>query len=202
MIVSDSPQGAPPPSRGGKDEVRSPGDGAETVARAGTGPRFRRALERKRDDAATGAHDGASAAAMAGWFRSESAGAPPGKTTAVSGQSGTTAARAVERILIGSGPDGAEARIRIGAGALAGTEIQLSSGVAGHVVEARFLTRAATSRQTLSLVMDEIRSRLRERGIVLSTAPSRARPGARPGDVEGTGEGIPPPVEERARFGR
>jgi hypothetical protein len=139
---------------------------------------------------------------MAGWFRSESAGAPAGKTTAVSGPSGASAARAVDRILVGSGPDGAQARIRIGSGALAGTEIQLSSGAAGHVVEARLLTHAATSRQTLSLVMDEIRLRLRDRGIVLSTTASGARAVARPGDVEGTGEGGAPAVEERARSGR
>ena len=73
---------------------------------------------------------------------------------------------------VGSGPDGAQARIRIGAGALAGTEIQLSSGAGGHVVEARLLTHAASSRQTLSVVMDEIRLRLRDRGIVLSTTAS------------------------------
>jgi hypothetical protein len=202
MLVSDSSQGAPPPARAGKDEVRARDDAAETAARAGTGPRFRRALERKRDDGATGAHDGASAAAMAGWFRSESAGPPPGKTTAVPGPSGPPATRAVDRILVGSGPDGAEARIRIGAGALAGTEIQLSTGVGGHVVEARLLTHAASSRQTLSLVMDEIRLRLRERGIVLSTTPSGARPVARPGDVEGTGEAARPAAEERRRSSR
>jgi hypothetical protein len=86
--------------------------------------------------------------------------------------------------LIGSGPDGAEARIRIGSGALAGAEIQLSTASAGHVVEARLLTHAASSRQTLSLVMDEIRLRLRDRGIVLSTNAPRVRRAAQPnGDV-------------------
>ena len=109
------------PAAAGKDEVRPIGDAAETAARGRSGRRFRSALERKRDDAETGAHDAASAAAMAGWFRSESAAAPAGKTTAVSGPSGASAARAVDRILVGSGPDGAQARIRIGSGALAGT---------------------------------------------------------------------------------
>ena len=84
------------------------------------GGAFGNALERKRDDPEAGGHDAASAAAMAGWFRSESAGAPAGKTTAVSGPSGASAARAVDRILVGSGPDGAQARIRIGSGALVG----------------------------------------------------------------------------------
>src|SRR3982751_5907997 len=105
MLVSDSSQGATSPARAGKDEARARDDAADTAARAGTGPRFRRALERKRGDAGPGAHDGASAAAMAGWFRSESAGPPPGKTTAVPGPSGAPAARAVDRILVGSGPE-------------------------------------------------------------------------------------------------
>jgi hypothetical protein len=86
------------------------------------------------------------------------------------------AAGAVDRILIGAGPAGAEARIRIGAGALAGAEIQLCSIAAGRIVEAQLLTHAASSRQTLAVVLDEIRSRLRERGIVLSAKapPSRS----------------------------
>jgi hypothetical protein len=201
MQVSDSSPGATPPAAG-KDEVRPIGDASETAAHGRSGRRFRSALERKRDDVETGAHDAASAAAMAGWFRSESAAAPAGKTAAVSGPSAASAARAVDRILVGSGPDGAQARIRIGSGALAGTEIQLSSGAAGHVVEARLLTHAATSRQTLSLVMDEIRLRLRDRGIVLSTTASGARSVARPGDVEGAGKGGAPAAEERARSGR
>jgi len=199
--VSDSAQGVPP-ATAGKDEVRPKGDAAETAAPARSGRRFRSALERKRDDPGTGAHDAASGAAMAGWFRSESAVAPAGKTTAVSGPSGASAARGVDRILVGSGPEGAEARIRIGTGALAGTEIQLSSGAAGNVVEARLLTHAATSRQTLSLVMDEIRLRLRDRGIVLSTTAAGARSVGGPCDVEGTGGGVAPSPEERGRSGR
>jgi hypothetical protein len=198
MQVSDSAPGAQP-AAAGKEEVRPIGDVAETGARARSGRRFRSALEPKGHDPGTGAHDAASAAAMAGWFRPESAAVPACKTTAVSGPSG---ARAVDRILVGSGPDGAEARIRIGTGALTGTEIQLSSGAAGHIVEARLLTHAATSRQTLSLVMDEIRLRLRDRGIVLSTTASGTRSVARPGDAEGAGEGATPAGEERARSGR
>jgi hypothetical protein len=114
---------------------------------------------------------------MVGWFHRESAAAPAGKDVA---RAATPSARAVDRVLIGAGPDGAEARIRIGSGALAGAEIQLSSGSAGHVVEARLLTDAASSRQTLSLVMDEIKVRLRDRGIVLSTNACRVRRAAQP----------------------
>jgi hypothetical protein len=199
--VSDSAPGGTP-STAGKDEVSPTRDAAGTGARGRSGRGFRSALERKRDAAEAGGHDAASAAAMAGWFRSEPTAASPGKTPAISGPSGV-AARVVDRILVGAGPDGAEARIRIGTGVLAGTEIQLSSGAAGHVVEARLLTHAATSRQTLSLVMDEIRLRLRARGVVLSTAASSgARSVARPGDVVGTGEGEASAAGGPARSGR
>lgn len=195
MQVSDSPQTAAL-ATAGKDEVRSVGDAVEAGPRSRSGRRFRNALERVAKGTGAGVDDAASAAAMAGWFRPESAAAVPvGKSTAVTGPS---APRAVDRVLIGSGPDGAQARIRIGAGALAGTEIQLSSGVGGHVVEARLLTHAATSRQTLSLVMDEIRSRLRDRGIVLSTAVRGARSVAPTGDGERSGEGAPSDADGRA----
>ena len=180
MQVNDCP---PVPSTGtaGKEEVRSvaePGTGG-TRPRAGQG--FRRALERgRRDPAAAGTNDGASAAALAGWFRSEAAAAPA--VAKAAGVAGVGASRAVDRVLIGSGPDGAEARIRIGAGALAGTEIHLSSA-SGQTVEARLLTHAASSRQTLSVVMDEIRSRLRDRGIVLATRAVGGRPPTPVGEV-------------------
>ena len=129
-------------------------------------------------------NDGVSAAAMAGWFRAEPGLAPVAARPA--GVAGTAAARPVERVLIGSGPDGAEARIRLGAGALAGTELQLSSA-SGRAVEAQLLTHAASSRQTLSVVMDEIRLRLRDRGIVLSTRAVPGRPSAYAGEA-GAGE--------------
>jgi hypothetical protein len=185
MQVNDS-SAAAPSIAATKDEVRAVGDAPENAAHSRPGRRFRSALERKRDDPAAGANDGASAAAMAGWFRPESAAASTNRPVLVAGAS---AARPVDRVLVGSGPGGAEARIRIGAGALAGTEIQLSSAGAGHIVEARLLTHAATSRQTLSLVMDEIRSRLRDRGIVLSTKAAGARSVLPPSDGDRTGEG-------------
>lgn len=155
-----------------KDELRSVTEEAADRARSRSGRGFRGALERRSRDSTGETLDLASAAALSGWFRSETmtrAGpaVPPTKAAGVAG------AGAVDRILLGSGPDGAQARIRIGAGALAGTEIQLS-GTAGRTVEAQVLTHVATSRQTLSVVLDEIRSRLRDRGIVLATkAPPR-----------------------------
>jgi len=103
----------------------------------------------------------------------------------VPGVAAASAPRPVDRILVGVGPDGAQARIRIGAGALAGTEIQLSTGP-GHAVEAQLLTHAASSRQTLSLVMDEIRLRLRDRGIVLSTKVPAGRPASATSGADAT----------------
>lgn len=187
MQVNDCPP-APPTGTAGKDEVRSVADEGTGDARPRAGQGFRKALERgRRAPAAGGPNDGASAAALAGWFRSESAAAPA--VAKAAGVAGVAASRAVDRVLIGSGPDGAEARIRIGAGALAGTEIYLSSA-SGQTVEARLLTHAASSRQTLSVVMDEIRSRLRDRGIVLATRAVGARPPAAVGE-DGAADGAP-----------
>src|SRR4029079_17203170 len=109
-----------------KEEVRSFGDAPENGARSRSGKRFRSALERKRDD--PGTHDGASAAAMAGWFRPESAVAAASRPVAVGGAS---AARPVDRVLVGSGPDGAEAPIRIGAGAASGDAHHTARGRCG-----------------------------------------------------------------------
>ena len=200
MQVSDFP---PAPATGtvGKEEVRSVADEGASAARPRAGRGFRNALEpRRRDPAAGDTDDGASAAAMAGWFRSESA-AVPAAAKAV-GLAGVAAPRAADRVLIGSGPDGAQARIRIGAGALAGTEIHLFSA-SGQTVEARLLTHAASSRQTLSVVMDEIRSRLRDRGIVLATRAVGARPPAQASEV-GAAVGAPatPGSGDRTGAGR
>ena len=187
MQVNDCPP-APATGTAGKEEVRSVADQAMANARPPAGRGFRKALERGRRDPATGGtNDEASAAALAGWFRSESAARPA--VAKAAGAAGVTASRAVNRVLIGSGPDGAQARIRIGAGALAGTEIHLSTA-SGQAVEARLLTHAASSRQTLSVVMDEIRSRLRDRGIVLTTRAVGARPPAQASEV-GAADGAP-----------
>ena len=173
----------PPPAAGTpvREEARPAGEPAAERSPSGDG--FRRTLERKgRHPSGRGGQESlAAAAAMAGWFRSE----PPVGTGRTAAATAVGPPRAVDRVLVGAGPDGAQARIRIGAGALAGTEIQLSSAACGRAVEARLLTHTASSRQTLSVVMDEIRSRLRDRGIVLSTTGAGARRGARPGDVDG-----------------
>jgi hypothetical protein len=195
MQVSDSQAAQAGPAA--KDEIHPAGDEAVDRGRSRSGRGFRSALERKGGDSSGGAHDVASAAALAGWFRSEwTSGSSP--TGAPARTPNVAAARAVDRILVGSGPEGAQARIRIGAGALAGTEIQLSSSGARRAVEAQLLTHAASSRQTLSVVMDEIRSRLRDRGIVLCTKAPPARSIRLPGEIANVGEGQQcPPTGER-----
>jgi len=197
MQVNDCPP-APPTGTGCKEEVRSVADQGAGAAPPRAGQGFRKALERgRRDPGAGSTNDGASAAALAGWFRSESSAAPA--VAKATGVAGVAASRAVDRVLIGSGPDGAQARIRIGAGALAGAEIHLS-GASGQMVEARLLTHTASSRQTLSVVMDEIRSRLRDRGIVLDTRAVGARPPAYASEV-GAADGAPVTPGSGARTG-
>ena len=60
--------------------------------------------------------------------------------------------------------------------ALGGSEIRLVSAPGGGSIEAEILTSVAGSRQTLVGAMDEIRRRLREKGIALSTARARQAP--------------------------
>jgi hypothetical protein len=69
---------------------------------------------------------------------------------------------AVERLLLGSGPQGAEIRLRIGHGPLAGAEIHLRQLPGG--VEAVVLTRVESSRQTLAVAMEEVARRLHRKG--------------------------------------
>jgi hypothetical protein len=69
---------------------------------------------------------------------------------------------AVERLLLGSGPQGAEIRLRIGHGPLAGAEIHLRQLPGG--VEAMVLTRVESSRQTLAVAMEEVARRLQLKG--------------------------------------
>src|SRR6186997_2557223 len=100
MQVSD-PQPAVLAPAAGKDELRSSDQKADD--RSQSGRRFRGTLERKRGDASAALSDVASAAALAGWFRSEAASgatpmAAPARATAVA------TAGAVDRILIGPGP--------------------------------------------------------------------------------------------------
>ncbi len=82
----------------------------------------------------------------------------------------------IDRVLIGSTGGEAEARIRIAGGALAGAEIRLTATAGSQAVTAQLLTPTAGSRQTLFVAMEEIRLRLRDKGIALASAVGRSRP--------------------------
>jgi hypothetical protein len=91
---------------------------------------------------------------------------------------------AVERLLVGSGPQGAEVRLRIGHGPLAGAEIHLRNLPGG--VEAVVLTRVESSRQTLAVAMEEVARRLQRKGYALRVE-ARDPPTAPAGDRGGIG---------------
>jgi hypothetical protein len=169
MFVGDS--GALPQSAGPvrKDEV--PADEGRPLRERRPGPDFRAALRAPPpcEGAAGLDAETATGAAMAAWFRAEVPSGSVCRTPAVQPP------RQVERVLIGACGDAAEARIQISAGALAGTEIRLHAAPGGSVVEAQLLTRVDGSRQTLSVVMDEIAVRLRGKGIALQVRASDAR---------------------------
>jgi hypothetical protein len=77
-----------------------------------------------------------------------------------------------DRLLVSAG--GVEARLRIGSGPLAGAEIHLRQGAGG--IDAIVLTRIESSRQTLSVAMEEVARRLQRKGHVLRThRSSRSR---------------------------
>lgn len=141
-------------------------------------------LGRKRSPA--GATAEAGAAAWAAWFRSE----PPPLAPKNAAVGPPAAARAADRLLVGTGGAGIpEARIRFGAGALAGAELRLQVQP-GRAIELEVLTAVAGSRQTLSLAMDEVRRRLRVKGITLSAERPERRPplaGAGPNGNRGRG---------------
>jgi hypothetical protein len=110
-----------------------------------------------------------------------------GHTRLEPGRSGPSRAapRASEGLLLAQTSDSDAARIRFTEGALAGTELQLRAE-AGHVITVELLLASTESRRTLARVMEEMRSRLRVKGVVLSVVASR--PG-RNGNPETVGAG-------------
>jgi hypothetical protein len=180
---------APPVPR--KDDVSSAGrDAGRKSVRSGA--RFRQAL--RRDGSGDGAEAGSViAAALAGWLRPE----PPPRPSSpppLAPAAPPSAPPKIDRILIGDVGGDVEARIRIGSGALAGAEIRLSSAPGSRAVAAEVLTRTDGSRHTLSLVMDELRLRLRSKGIALATPVARSRSAEdraarRPNDGHGSRSG-------------
>ena len=160
MFVGDS-AAAPGPAAAavGKDELkpRLPTDEGRPARDRRPRQDFRAALmsPHTAGGAAGAEPETATGATMAGWFRAEVSQGAPSRSPAVASP------RPVDRVLIGGAGDSAEARIQIGTGALAGTEIRLQTAPGGGVIEAQVLTRVDGSRQTLSVVMDEIAVRLR-----------------------------------------
>jgi hypothetical protein len=82
----------------------------------------------------------------------------------------------MHRLLIGHGPTGAEARLAITDGPLAGAAIHLRTGPAG--LEAAVSTSSNSSRQTLLSAMDEVARRMRDKGhrLKVKMAPAPTRP--------------------------
>jgi len=167
-----------------------PTTGAAPVARAdelggsGRDPQHRRERPSKpfRDafKHAGGSGSAVEAAALAGgpgWFKPEPIRVgPPASKIAPAAATKPAAATEIDRVLIGSTGGEAEARIRIGAGALAGAEIRLTTIAGSQAVTAQLLTPTSGSRQTLFVAMEEIRLRLRDKGIALASSVGRNRP--------------------------
>ncbi len=82
----------------------------------------------------------------------------------------------MHRLLIGQGPQGAEARLSITDGPLAGAQIHLKTGPGG--VQAAVSTSTESSRQTLVSAMEEVARRMKDKGHRLSVqqAPPPTRP--------------------------
>ena len=162
--MSDIPSGLGPAGKVKLDLTpRGAADGRHRADHAGG--RFRAALgpgSSSLSDRTAGA-----APPFCGWFPVE---VPVSVRRDVGTAGPAPASRITDRILVGRGADGCpEARIRFGTGALAGAEIRLSCVPGQRAIEAQLLTSVIGSRQTLSVAMDEIRLRLRGKGIVLSS---------------------------------
>jgi hypothetical protein len=96
------------------------------------------------------------------WQRPEGPARPEAPRQLPSPPPGT---EAYHRLLMGQGPAGAEARLTITQGPLAGLQIHLTNGPGG--VQAAVLTQGASSRQTLVSAMDQVAQRLRQKGHTL-----------------------------------
>jgi hypothetical protein len=187
--VSDATTG-PGASVGRKDDPA--GRAAETARKAAhAGSRFRDTLRRGGSGEPGAAGPEMGAAALAAWIRPEPGPRPGAPPPPIAPTAPPAPPPRIDRILVGEVGGDVEARIRIGAGALAGAEIRLSSTPGSRAVAAELLTRTDSSRQTLSVAMDELRVRLRRRGIVLA-ARSRGGDGGgarRPDGGDGSRSG-------------
>jgi hypothetical protein len=187
--------GGRPAAGAGAEGDRGPGAVPERAPARPRG-RFRALLEKPEPAGPPAVGQGFGADALAGWFRAE---APPSAPSDAGGaRAALPPARPGDRVLVGARADGAEARVRIGAGPLGGTEVRLACRGGDRVVEAQLLTAPAGSRETLSLAMDEMRRRLAEKGIALGGYETAAR-GAGAGKAGAAGAGAAGPRGRAAR---
>jgi hypothetical protein len=171
QVSQTTTTGANSPAR--KDEARgaeAPG-AADAAGRRARPSRFREALKRGAADEI--ASDVAATLGVGG----NTLPPTPLRVAPPPTKMATAPAARIDRVLVGTVVGGdAEARIRIGSGVLAGAEISLTAAAGSPAVTAQLLTPGAGSRQTLSVAMEEIRLRLRDKGIALTSSVARGRP--------------------------
>lgn len=176
------PRGGPQPGvlgLTGTQVSASASESRRSPSNAGVSPSASRSHRSPTSQAAPAADDPPSPAPppvwLQPWLRPE--GAPTGgelapprprPTNLANGESERSA-----RVLLGHGPAGAEARLTLGLGELAGAQIRLQS--AGGVVHASFLTAPESARQTLVRTMEEVKRRLQQRGLDLRVTASGSR---------------------------
>jgi hypothetical protein len=177
---------APLTDKSGAAAMRRPSSLAGTARRDEGGARFRDLLRKKFEHktgegprGARGSSDAPDAGgqlppglaiphSFASHLRPEGPARPirPDSPPTLSSPPGASASAAsADRLLLGVGPGGAEARLAIGHGPLAGSEIRVREGAGG--LDAAVLTKSESSRQTLISAMEEVARRLQGKGHVL-----------------------------------
>jgi hypothetical protein len=163
--------GLPRPPPRDRETGGPPADAGRAIPAARGGGRRARAVS-GRAAAEDAGSPSAAASLLAPWQIGEGPPrAPPRARAAAAIRAPTTAA---ERLLLGFGPAGGEARLRIGHGPLSGAEIHLRHLPGG--IEAVVLTRAESSRQTLAVAMEEVARRLHRKGYTFRTRDAAAPP--------------------------
>lgn len=184
----------PPTDKSGAAATRKPSLLAGTARRDEAGARFRDLLHKKFEHrtgdgprGARGSSDATDAGgqlppglavphSFAAHLRPEGPARPSRPDSPPSLSSPPGAPASADRLLLGMGPGGAEARLAIGHGPLAGSEIRVREGAGG--LDAAVLTKSESSRQTLISAMEEVARRLQGKGHVLRLAVGAHQPRA------------------------